>query len=131
MQEGININPKLPVGVIGLGRMGQIYSRNLARLIFHAKLVCVADVVEERAKMLADELGVESWSTDFRGVTENKVVRAVFVTSPTSTHREVVVAAAEARKAIFCEKPIALTLEDTDVMLDAIQKAGVLFQAGS
>jgi predicted dehydrogenase len=90
----------------------------------------MADVVEERARTLADELGVESWSTDFRDVLENKSVRGVFVTSPTSTHRQVVVAAAEAGKAIFCEKPIALTLEDTDVMLDAIGRSGVLFQAG-
>jgi predicted dehydrogenase len=57
-------------------------------------------------------------------------IQAVFVTSPTSTHREVVIAAVEAGKAIFCEKPIALTLEDTDQMITEIERAGVLFQAG-
>jgi len=76
------------------------------------------------------ELGVDAWSTDYRDVLEDKNVQAVFVTSPTSTHREVVIAAAQAGKAIFCEKPIALTLEDTDAMLASIYTNGVMFQAG-
>ena len=120
----------LPVGVIGLGRMGQIYSRHLAHQISKARLVHVSDVLEERAHALADELGVGSWFTDYRELLANNAVEAVFVTSPTSTHREVVIAAAEAGKAIFCEKPIALTLEDTDQMLATIDRTGVMFQAG-
>jgi inositol 2-dehydrogenase len=120
----------LPVGVIGLGRMGQIYSRHLARQISQSRLIYVSDVLEERARTLADELGVGSWSIDYREMLASKAVEAVFVTSPTSTHREVVIAAAEAGKAIFCEKPIALTLEDTDQMLATIDRTGVMFQAG-
>jgi scyllo-inositol 2-dehydrogenase (NAD+) len=57
-------------------------------------------------------------------------VEAVLVLSSTSTHREVVVAAAEAGKAIFCEKPIALNLEDTDQLLAAVDRAGVMLQVG-
>jgi inositol 2-dehydrogenase len=124
------MNPRLPVAVIGLGRMGQIYSRHLAQRIPQAHLVAIADVIEERAASLVEELGVDAWSTDYRDVLIDKAVRAVFVTSPTSTHREVVIAAARAGKAIFCEKPIALTLEDTDAMLAAIDTNGVMFQAG-
>ena len=124
------MNAKLPVAVIGLGRMGQIYARHLARGVPQARLVAVADVIEARAIALADELGVGLWSTDYGQVLADDAVRAVFVTSPTGTHREVVVAAAEAGVSIFCEKPIALTLEDTDAMLAAIDGAGVLFQAG-
>lgn len=123
------MSAKLPVGVIGLGRMGQIYFRHLMQYS-QSQIVCVSDVIEERAQTLADELGVESWSTDYRDLLENKAVKAVFVTSPTSTHREIVMAAAEAAKAIFCEKPIALTLEDTDQMIATIEKTGVMFQAG-
>ena len=120
---------KLPVGVIGLGRMGSIYTRHLAG---HSgsQILSVSDVIEERARGIAAEFGVESWSTDYRDVLENKAIKAVFVTSPTGTHREVVIAAAEAGKAIFCEKPIALTLEDTDQMIATIEKTGVMFQAG-
>lgn len=123
------MNTKLPVGIIGLGRMGQIYARHLAQYA-KAKIVSISDVVEERAQTLAAELGVESWSTDYRKVLENRDIKAVFVLSPTSTHCEIVTAAAGAGKAIFCEKPIALTLQDTDRMIAAIEKNNVMFQAG-
>jgi scyllo-inositol 2-dehydrogenase (NAD+) len=123
------MSAKLSVGVIGLGRMGQIYVGHLAR---HSKvqLACVSDVIQERASAMATEFGVESWTTDYRELLENRAIEAVFVTSPTSTHREVVVAAAEAGKAIFCEKPMALTLKDTDQMIAAIDRGRVMFQAG-
>ena len=121
---------QLPVGVIGLGRMGQIYARYLARQVPQAQLVYVSDVIEKRAQDMASELGVESSSTDYRDMLASQTLKAVFVTSPTSTHRDVVIAAAEAGKAVFCEKPIALSLEDTDQMLATLDKAGAMFQAG-
>lgn len=124
------MNARLPVGVIGLGRMGQIYTQHLARRVPQARTVAVADVIEDVAKKTANEFGAESWTTDYHDVLANGEIEAVFVTSPTNTHREVVVAAAEAGKAIFCEKPISLSLEDADAMLDTIEQAGVMFQAG-
>lgn len=120
----------LPVGVIGLGRMGQIYATHLARRVPQANVVAVADVMTERAQKLAYDLGVGTWSGDYRELLHTPDIKAVFVISSTSTHREVVTAAAEAGKAIFCEKPVALTLADTDAMLAAIAKNGVMFQAG-
>jgi inositol 2-dehydrogenase len=124
------MSAKLPVGVIGLGRMGQIYARNLARRIPECELVLISDVLGERARTLAAELDVPDWSTDYRELLASPAVHAVFVTSPTSTHREVVIAAAEAGKAVFCEKPIALTLEDTDQMLSAVEQKATMFQVG-
>lgn len=121
---------KLPVAVIGLGRMGQIYAGHIARRVPQVRLVAVADVVADLAQRLASELNAERWTPYFQDVLEDPAIEAVFVISPTSTHRDVVVAAAEAGKAIFCEKPIALTLEETDAMLAAIEANGVMFQAG-
>jgi len=120
---------KVSIGVIGLGRMGQIYAGHLAGH-GQVRIASVSDLVKERAAQLAEEFGVESWTADYHEILHDKSVDAVFVTSSTSTHREVVVAAAEAGKAIFCEKPIALTLEDTDDMIAAIERTGVMFQAG-
>jgi predicted dehydrogenase len=57
-------------------------------------------------------------------------VQGVVVVTPTHTHREVVIAAAQAGKAIFCEKPTALTLHETDEMVAAVESAGVMFQVG-
>ena len=120
---------RVSIGIIGLGRMGQIYARHLAGH-GQVRIAYVSDVIEERAAQLAEEFGVESWTSDYRDILHDRSVDAIFVTSSTSTHREVVIAAAEAGKAIFCEKPIALTLEDTDEMIKAIERRGVMFQAG-
>jgi inositol 2-dehydrogenase len=109
--------------------MGQIYAGHLARYS-RAEIVAVSDVVEERAQSVAQEHGARAWTTDYQQLLEDRAIEAVFVLSSTSTHREIVVAAAQAGKAIFCEKPIALTLEDTDQMIQAVEQAGVMFQAG-
>ena len=120
---------KVSVGIIGLGRMGQIYAEHLARH-GQVRIASVSDLVGERAAQLAEKFGVESWTADYREILHDRSIDAVFVTSSTSTHRQVVIAAAEAGKAIFCEKPIALTLEDTDDMIAALDRTGVMFQAG-
>jgi inositol 2-dehydrogenase len=109
--------------------MGQIYARHLAQAP-GVRIAGVSDVVASRAQELAGELDVAAWTPDYHDLLEDAAIEAVFVTSSTSTHREVVTAAAGAGKAIFCEKPIALTLEDTDAMIAAIDRAGVMFQAG-
>ena len=120
---------KVSVGIIGLGRMGQIYAEHLARH-GQVRIASVSDLVGERAAQLAEKFGVESWTADYREILQDPSIDAVFVTSSTSTHRQVVIATAEAGKAIFCEKPIALTLEDTDDMIAALDRTGVMFQAG-
>jgi predicted dehydrogenase len=60
----------------------------------------------------------------------NPEIEGVIIATPTSTHHDVVIAAAQAQKAIFCEKPTALTLSATDNMIRAVEKAGVAFQVG-
>lgn len=119
---------KAGLGVIGLGRMGQVYAYHVARHIEGAALVAAADpkAVDE----FASKLGGITPYADYRDLLANPAVQGVIVATPTSTHREVVIAAAEAGKAIFCEKPTALTLRETDEMIAAVEKAGVMFQVG-
>lgn len=120
----------LGIGVVGLGRMGQVYATHVARAAQGVRLVAVADprraVADEMAQQIA---GVTAYDT-LHDLLANPQVNALIVATPTSTHREMVVAAAEAGKAIFCEKPTALTLDETDIMLAAVEKAGVMFQVG-
>jgi len=121
---------KLGIGVLGLGRMGKVYASHIARQLDSAQLVAVADPLAGVADSAAAALGGPRAFTNYHDLLALKEVEAIVVTTPTSTHREVVIAAAQAGKAIFCEKPTALTLPETDEMKVAVDKAGVFFQVG-
>ncbi|MBX3081034.1 MAG: inositol 2-dehydrogenase [Anaerolineae bacterium] len=121
---------RVGIGVIGLGRMGQVYGYHVARQIATAKLVAVADPRTEVTEPFAATVSDVKIYTDYQALLADPDIDAVIVTTPTHTHHDVVIAAAQAGKAIFCEKPTALTLQATDEMLEAVKKAGVLFLVG-
>lgn len=118
------------VGLVGLGRLGKVYARDLSRLIPSIRLVAVADTDGELAKQAAAEFDVPRWYADPLALIEDKEVEDVVIATPTHTHREIVCAAAECQKAIFCEKPLSLSLEDAFAMKKAVARAGVFFQMG-
>ena len=120
----------LNAGVIGLGRMGAVYARYLAHRVSGARLVAVADPNAERMREIAGEWDGVRQYTEYRELLEDRDVDAVLVITPTSTHKQVVMDAAVRRKAIFCEKPLALALEDAQEMVAAVERAGVFFHAG-
>ena len=121
---------KLPIGVIGLGRMGQVHARILAQQIHGAQLVAVADLVHGRAQSWAQRLGVPYWYDNPDDLLARPDLRAVVLATPSDTHADLVVAAARAGHAILCEKPLALNLEDTDWAIAGAQRAGVPLQIG-
>ncbi|MDZ4768596.1 MAG: Gfo/Idh/MocA family oxidoreductase [Chloroflexota bacterium] len=117
------------LAVLGLGRMGQVYARH-AMQIPGARLAAVADPRFEIAQAFADSVpGVTAYA-DAYALLNRRDIHAVIVATPTHTHHDVVIAAAAAGKAIFCEKPTSLTLTDTDAMRAAVERAGVPFQVG-
>lgn len=120
---------RVRVGCIGLGRMGSIFARHLARHVPEAELVAVADPVPGLAERTAQEYGVPRWFEDYRTLLTAGVA-GVIVATPAGTHVEVIEAAAQAGCAIFCEKPLALTLADCDRAMRAVGRAGVHFQIG-
>jgi scyllo-inositol 2-dehydrogenase (NAD+) len=120
------MSAQVHIGVIGLGRMGQLYTRMLATQIKEAHLYAVA----ETRPGIAEEMGLSQAFTDPRELLALPELDAVVITTPTSTHADLVIAAAEAGKAIFCEKPLALTLADTHSALEAVARAQVPFQVG-
>lgn len=122
--------PKLNVGVIGLGRMGKVYARDLAQRVPEARLLAVADLDEGLARAAADELGVAKAYAGHRELLADNDIDAVAVITSSSTHREVVTDAIRARKAVFCEKPMALSLDDAAGMLAEVEAAGGYLQMG-
>lgn len=122
--------PTVNIGVIGLGRMGTVYAYHAARQIESARLVAVADPRREVTDEFASKVSGVAVYADYHDLLKHPDLHAVIVASPTHTHHDVVIAAADAGKAIFCEKPTALTLSATDAMIAAVERAGVLFQVG-
>jgi len=121
---------RLNVGVIGLGRLGRVYARDLAGRIPETKLVAVADPLGNLAKEVAEEFDVAKSFTDPLEMINDKSVDAIVIVTPTHLHREHVIAAAQSKKPTFCEKPPALSLAEVQQMKDAIAKSGVFFQMG-
>lgn len=121
---------RIGIGVIGLGRMGRVYALHTARHIDGAALVAVADPSSDALGPLSEQLPAVRTFADYHDLLASADVHGVLIASPTSTHREIAIEAARAGKAIFCEKPIALTLGATDEVIAAAEQAGVLFQVG-
>jgi myo-inositol 2-dehydrogenase/D-chiro-inositol 1-dehydrogenase len=119
----------LRIGVIGVGRIGRLHADLVARQVPGAALAAVSDPDVEVARRVAEELGAEVADTaeDLLARTD---VDAVAICSTTATHADLVVAAARAGKAIFCEKPVALQLAEVDRALAAVAEAGVPLQIG-
>ena len=120
----------LNVGVIGLGRLGSVYARNLAQRVPNARLVAVADQKAELREQFGKELGGVKVYDNHLDLLHDKDVDAVAIITSTSTHKQVVMDAAASRKAIFCEKPMSLSLDDAYEMLQAVEKAGVFLHMG-
>ncbi|HEX2411422.1 MAG TPA: inositol 2-dehydrogenase [Solirubrobacteraceae bacterium] len=113
------------VGVIGVGRIGRMHADLLARQIPGAALAAVHDADPAAARAVA--------APAFDGVDEllaDPSVDAVAICSSTETHADLIVAAARAGKAIFCEKPISLDLAEVDRALGVVAQCGVPFQIG-
>ncbi len=133
-------NPETPpvaCAVIGCGIWGREILQTLALLpkpdakVFNAPVVAICDTSQaylNRAKEFAPKAEL---FTDYKKVLELKNVEAVIVATPTHLHREIVIAAMNAGKHVYCEAPIASTLEDAQAIAKAAKAAAkVNFQAG-
>ncbi|MHB1783665.1 MAG: inositol 2-dehydrogenase [Acidimicrobiales bacterium] len=116
------------VGVVGAGRIGTLHAELLASRVNGATLVAVADARPELGADLAGRLGVAQLST--ADLVRDPGVDAVAICASTDTHVELIIDAAAAGKAIFCEKPISLDLAEVDRALGAVEHAGVALFVG-
>ena len=119
---------RINVGLVGVGRLGRVYASYLAYRVPNARLAAIADRHADAAETLARELEVPRWYSTHADLLADKAIDAVVVLTSTKSHKEVVIDAAKCGKAIFCEKPIAMSVEDAQEMLAEVEKAGVLFQ---
>ncbi len=121
---------KYNVGIIGAGRIGKLHAENLVRCVPQANVVAIADVFADNVKEWANDLGIEKVYCDYHDILNDKDIEVVLICSPTNTHSQITIEAANAGKHIFCEKPIDYDLNKIHAALDAVKKAGVTFQVG-
>lgn len=127
----------LGIGVVGFGWMGMAHSRSAARIAslfpqreFNTRLVICGDNVSERRQQAVDGFGFASASADWESVVNHPDVDVVYVTAPNMMHEEVATAAAKAGKAVFCEKPVGGTPDQTVRIEAAARAAGVITGVG-
>src|SRR5262245_55721504 len=121
---------KLNIAMIGHRFMGKAHSnawRQAGRFFDLPvepvmKVICGRD--EEAVKSAADKYGWQEHSTSWQQVVARSDIDVIDICTPGDLHMPIAVAAAEAKKVIFCEKPLANTLADAESMLDAVRSNG-------
>ena len=124
--------PTLNIGLIGSGFMGQAHADAFrrARMLYPnlpmvPHLYCLADANDELAAKAAARFGFETSTGDWRKMINDPKVDVVDITSPNHLHCEMALAAIEAGKHVYCEKPLAVTLEEAERMAAAAERKGV------
>jgi len=127
---------KLSFAMIGHGFMGKAHSYALLATPFFFKtgIEPVRKVIvgrkAEKAKQAAESFGWEEYSTDWREVVHRPDIDAVAIVTPPNTHAAIAIAAADAGKHIFCEKPFTITVDEAERTIDAVQRSGVKHMLG-
>jgi predicted dehydrogenase len=120
------------IGLLGVGWMGELHTESYRRVRAHypdcrgiARFVIAADEAPDRAERARTVLGYESVTADWREVLGHPEVDAVSITAPNFMHREMAIAAAEAGKHIWAEKPLGRSPAETREIAAAVAAAGV------
>jgi len=124
---------KLNVAMIGYDFMGRAHSnawrqvgRFMADLPYEPVMKVVAGRTEAKVKEAAERLGWEEYATRWEDVIARKDIDIIDICTPGDSHMPIAIAAAQAKKHILCEKPLANTLADAEQMWKAAAKAGVM-----
>ncbi len=114
----------LKMGLLGCGRIGQVHARSIGQ-IDNAQVTAVADAFAEPAQILAEKTGAQVLPAN--DLIECADVDAVVIGTPTDTHYELIHHAAQAGKAIFCEKPVDMSADRIRDCIKVVEAAGVPF----
>jgi myo-inositol 2-dehydrogenase / D-chiro-inositol 1-dehydrogenase len=118
---------QLTIGLLGAGRIGKVHASAIETTP-GARLVAVADALPESAETLASAYAADVASID--DIIGSSDVDAVFITTPTDMHADLIERAAVAGKAIFCEKPIDLSVERVRACLQVVAEHNATLMVG-
>jgi len=121
---------KVRICVVGAGRAGMVHATNFRQNVLGASLGAIVDADLDLARRAGHELEVDDCFSSLQDALERASFDAVCIASPTFTHRDLATAAAKEGKHIFCEKPMAITIEEAKEMIEAARAAKVVLQMG-
>ena len=127
---------KMNVGLIGTGFMGKahVFGFATARRVFNLPIdfhmEMVADASEALASAAGKSLGFARHTADWHDIIADPDIGLVNITAPNALHKEIALEAIAAGKHIYCEKPLAPTVQDAKEMTLAAEQAGVKTQVG-
>ena len=128
---------QISIGIIGTGWMGSVHCRAYREVAerfpesgLAANLVACADNLPGRAEAQAQRLGIERSTDDWRELLADPSIDAVSIATRNDSHAEIAIAAAEAGKHIFCEKPVGRTPAETAAIAAAARRSGVITFVG-
>jgi predicted dehydrogenase len=116
------VRPKVKVGLIGLGLWGRDVLATLSRLK-QAEIAAICDNYPAFVRRSAKNAPGATTTEDYRTILDNKDIAAVIIATPTHKHKDIVIAGLEGGKHVYCEAPIASTVEDAKAIAQAAAKA--------
>lgn len=124
--------PEIGIGMLGYAFMGKAHTNAFKKLPYMMyppvaipRLIAICGRNEADVAEAAKRYGYEGYYTDWRKMLENDAIQVFDNGGPNNAHAEPSIAAAQAGKHVFCEKPLARTAEEAKSMLDAVKQAGV------
>lgn len=120
---------KLKVAIVGYGQIGPVHAQAYSN-IEDVEIACIVDLDEEKAKKAQQDYNIPRRLTSYDEMLKMDDIDIVSVCIPTYLHADLTIKAAKAGKHVFCEKPMAMKLEDADAMIEACDKAGVKLGLG-
>jgi len=130
-KKSVFAGAKTKVAVIGLGAWGREILTSLAK-IEQVEIAAICDTYPASLRRSAGTAPGATQTPDYKTILDNKDIKAVVVATPTHKHKEIVLAALKAGKHVYCEAPLANTIEDARAIASAAQAAPKtqVFQAG-
>ncbi|NUQ05353.1 MAG: Gfo/Idh/MocA family oxidoreductase [Anaerolineae bacterium] len=125
----------MKIGMVGYGGIGRVHAMAYRSLLFHyglpadaVQIVGVATTRRESAQKAAAEIGCGFYTDDFHELLAHPEVAIIDCCTPNAAHEAILVAAAEAGKHLYCEKPLAMGMADGRSIVAAAERAGVQTQ---
>ena len=123
------------VGIIGAGFMGKTHTYNYVNiplfydgLPFKTKLVGICNRTLSKAETLRDDFGYEFATSDYMDLIGRDDIDIIDVCTPNNLHRDQIIAALEAKKHVYADKPLCITDEEADEIVHAHEKSGMIGQ---